>query len=290
MKTAYIYISLLTIVLLAACGVETNDQAAVTEDEEMRIISLMPSNTEIISELGAKENLTAVTVSDNYPEDLSEDLTRLDSFALDEEAMMALEPSHIVSHASGHDANKDIIDRVASSTGAEVLVVDDAQKIEEIYSTITNIGEFIGKADEAERLNTELQETVGSIQAEYETKAAKGDALLLISTAPDIYIAGNDTFMDDFLHTLNINNTFDDLNGFPAITSEDLISRAPNTVISSLGISNDELTNELNNIAGLQGAPITSEENQCTPNPDIISRPGPRFTEGLAAIAACVYE
>lgn len=203
---------------------------------------------------------------------------------------MALEPSHIVSHASGHDANKDIIDRVASSTGAEVLVVDDAQKIEEIYSTITNIGEFIGKADEAERLNTELQETVGSIQAEYETKAAKGDALLLISTAPDIYIAGNDTFMDDFLHTLNINNTFDDLNGFPAITSEDLISRAPNTVISSLGISNDELTNELNNIAGLQGAPITSEENQCTPNPDIISRPGPRFTEGLAAIAACVYE
>ncbi len=290
MKTAYIYISLLTIVLLAACGAETNDQAAVTEDEEMRIISLMPSNTEIISELGAKENLTAVTVSDNYPEDLSEDLTRLDSFALDEEAMMALEPSHIVSHASGHDANKDIIDRVASSTGAEVLVVDDAQKIEEIYSTITNIGEFIGKADEAERLNTELQETVGSIQAEYETKAAKGDALLLISTAPDIYIAGNDTFMDDFLHTLNINNAFDDLNGFPAITSEDLISRAPNTVISSLGISNDELTNELNNIAGLQGAPITSEENQCTPNPDIISRPGPRFTEGLAAIAACVYE
>lgn len=290
MKTAYIYISLLTIVLLAGCGAETNDQAAVTEDEEMRIISLMPSNTEIISELGAKENLTAVTVSDNYPEDLSEDLTRLDSFALDEEAMMALEPSHIVSHASGHDANKDIIDRVASSTGAEVLVVDDAQKIEEIYSTITNIGEFIGKADEAERLNTELQETVGSIQAEYETKAAKGDALLLISTAPDIYIAGNDTFMDDFLHTLNINNTFDDLNGFPAITSEDLISRAPNTVISSLGISNDELTNELNNIAGLQGAPITSEENQCTPNPDIISRPGPRFTEGLAAIAACVYE
>src|SRR5699024_6936782 len=125
-------------------------------------------------------------------------------------------------------------------------------KIEEIYSTITNIGEFIDKADEAERLNTELQETVGSIQAEYETKAAKGDALLLISTAPDIYIAGNDTFMDDFLHTLNINNTFDDLNGFPAITSEDLISLAPNTVNSSLGIFNDDLINKLNNILIVQ--------------------------------------
>src|SRR5699024_12501242 len=129
MKTAYIYISLLTIVLLAACGAETNDQAAVTEDEEMRIISLMPSNTEIISELGAKENLTAVPVSDNCPEDLSEDLTRLDSFALDEEAMLALEPSHIVSHASGQDANKATLDRVASSPGAEVQVVADAPQL-----------------------------------------------------------------------------------------------------------------------------------------------------------------
>src|SRR5699024_6593704 len=152
----------------------------------------------------------AVTVAEDDPEDIGEDLTRRDRFAVDEEALMALDASHIVSHASGHDANKDIIDRVASHNGAEVLVDGDAQGIEEIYSTITNIGEFIGKADEAERLNTELQETVGSIQAEYETKAAKGDALLLISTAPDIYIAGNDTCMDDFLHTLNINNTFDD--------------------------------------------------------------------------------
>ncbi|MGO1922249.1 MAG: helical backbone metal receptor [Jeotgalicoccus sp.] len=261
-----------------------------TNSEDIRIISLMPSNTEIIAELGMTENLAGITTADNFPEDLNENITRLDTFALDEESMMALHPTHIVSHEANHDANKNIIDRVAANTGAETLIVNDAEKINEIYGTITDVGTFIGKEIEAEELNASLQQDVESIKNEYANKDEQDKGLILISTAPDIYIAGNNTFIDDFLKTLNIGNVFEDVNGYPAITSEDLIAREPGTVISTLGISNEELTNELNNISGLEGAPITREENQCTPNPDTVSRPGPRFTEGLAAIAECVYE
>lgn len=250
----------------------------------------MPSNTEIIAELGMEDSLTGITTADNFPEDLNENLTRLDTFALDEESMMALNPTHIVLHQANHDANKNIIDRVASNTGAATLIVDDAGNIDEIYSTITDIGVFIGKEEQATVLNASLQQDVENIQREYGNRERQDKALILVSTTPDIYIAGNGTFIDDFLKTLNIGNVFEDVNGYPAITSEDLIAREPETVISTLGVSNEELTNELNNISGLEGAPITREENQCTPNPDTVSRPGPRFTEGLAAIAECVYE
>ena len=58
------------------------------------------------------------------------------------------------------------------------------RKLKRFTARLLISGSLSVKADEAERLNTELQETVGSIQAEYETKADKGDALLLISTAP----------------------------------------------------------------------------------------------------------
>lgn len=288
MKNIYIYLSLFSILLFAACDNET--QITNTNNEDIRIISLMPSNTEIIAELGMEDSLTGITTADNFPEDLNENLTRLDTFALDEESMMALNPTHIVSHQANHDANKNIIDRVASNTGAATLIVDDAGNIDEIYSTITDIGVFIGKEEQATVLNASLQQDVENIQREYGNRERQGKALILVSTTPDIYIAGNGTFIDDFLKTLNIGNVFEDVNGYPAITSEDLIAREPETVISTLGVSNEELTNELNNISGLEGAPITREENQCTPNPDTVSRPGPRFTEGLAAIAECVYE
>lgn len=288
MKNIYIYLSLFSVLLFAACDNET--QITNTNNEDIRIISLMPSNTEIIAELGMEDSLTGITTADNFPEDLNENLTRLDTFALDEESMMALNPTHIVSHQANHDANKNIIDRVASNTGAATLIVDDAGNIDEIYSTITEIGVFIGKEEQATVLNASLQQDVENIQREYGNRERQDKALILVSTTPDIYIAGNGTFIDDFLKTLNIGNVFEDVNGYPAITSEDLIAREPETVISTLGVSNEELTNELNNISGLEGAPITREENQCTPNPDTVSRPGPRFTEGLAAIAECVYE
>ena len=292
MKNIYIYLTIFSVLLLAACNNSSDDenQMTNTNNEDIRIISLMPSNTEIIAELGMQENLAGITTADNFPEDLNKNITHLDTFALDEESMMALNPTHIVSHESNHDANKNIIDRVASNTGAETLIVDDATKIDEIYETITDIGVFINKEAQAEELNTSLQEDVESIKNEYANKDEQDKALILISTTPDIYIAGNNTFIDDFLKMLNIGNAFEDVNGYPAITSEDLIAREPGIVISTLGISNEELTHALDNISGLEGASITREENQCTPNPDTVSRPGPRFTEGLAAIAECVYE
>lgn len=292
MKNIYIYLSLCSVLLLTACNNGSDNETQITNanNDDMRIISLMPSNTEIIAELGREGNLAGITTADNFPEDLNENLTRLDTFALDEESMMALNPTHIVSHEANHDANKHIIDRVASKTGAETLIVDDAGRIDEIYNTITDIGVFIEKESQAEELNASLQQDVENIQREYQDRNGQDKALILVSTAPDIYIAGNGTFIDDFLKTLNIGNVFEDVNGYPAITSEDLIAREPETVISTLGTSNEELTNELNNISGLESAPITLEENQCVPNPDTVSRPGPRFTEGLAAIAECVYE
>lgn len=291
MKNIYIYLALFSAFLLAACNHSGDEnQPAQQDNKDIRIISLMPSNTEIIAALGMEESLAGITTADNFPEDLNENLMRLDTFALDEESMMALNPTHIVSHEANHDAAGNIIDRVAANTGADTLIVDDAEKIDEIYGTITDIGEFIGREEQAEALNTTLQQEVENIQNDYADRDQHDKVFILISTTPDIYTAGNNTFIDDFLNTLNISNVFDDVEGYPAITSEDLIAREPGIVISTLGIDSEELTNELNNISGLKGAPITRKENQCTPNPDTVSRPGPRFTEGLAAIAECVYE
>lgn len=283
-------ILLASILLITACSNENDEQVQMSDGEEMRIISLMPSNTEIITELGETDSLVGITTVDDYPENLSEDLTRLDTFALDEEAMTALNPTHIISHASGHDTNEDIITRTAESTGAEVLVVDDAQEIDEIYGTITDIGSFIEREETAEELNASLQQEVEEIHNQYGGEKAEDKVLILISTAPDIYTAGEDTFIDDFLDTLNIDNAFEDVTGYPAVTSEDVIAREPEIVLSTLGISNEELTHALDEISGLEGAAITEKENQCTPDPNLISRPGPRFTEGLTAIAECVYE
>src|SRR5699024_3346340 len=133
-------ILLATILLLTACGNENDEQVQMSGGEEMRIISLMPSNTEIIAELGETDSLVGITTVDDYPENLREALTRIDIFVLDEEEITVLNPPHTILNSLGYDANPEIITRTAESTGAQVLVVDDAEEIDEIYGTITDIG------------------------------------------------------------------------------------------------------------------------------------------------------
>ena len=285
--TKLLLLTLITIVMTACSNESTVDQSS---NDDMNIISLIPSNTEIIAALSSTDDLVGITTVDTYPEDLPEDLTRLDTFDLDEEAMMALEPTHIISHASNHDANKDIIDRVADSTGAEVLIVDDAQSIDAIYDTITQVGAFIDKPSEAENLNTELQQALTDLKAAYEDQQTDDSVLLLVSVIPDIYVAGDNTFIDDFLETLEVENAFDDVEGYPSVTAEELIAREPTKVISTSGQDNDTLAEEISSISGLNTTEIADERNQCIPNPDTISRPGPRFVEGLEEVAQCIYE
>ena len=284
----YVMLLVLSILLLSSCSNEEKQVEHSSDDK--RIISLMPSNTEIISTLGEEDSLVGVTTVDNYPESLSDDLTRLDSFELDEEAMLALNPSHIVIHESNQAAISHVVNRVAESTNADVLVVDDATNIEEIYETIDQIGQFLDREQEAKEVNEKLQNQVTEVIREYEDETIDGDVLLLVSTNPDIYVAGADTFIDDVLTSLNVRNAFSDVEGYPTVTSEELVKRDISKVVSISGEAPEVLSESLSNIAGLEDSAITNEKNHCVPDADVISRPGPRISEGLKEIAECVYE
>lgn len=258
----YVMLLVLSILLLSSCSNEEKQVEHSSDDK--RIISLMPSNTEIISTLGEEDSLVGVTTVDNYPESLSDDLTRLDSFELDEEAMLALNPSHIVIHESNQAAISHVVNRVAESTNADVLVVDDATNIEEIYETIDQIGQFLDREQEAKEVNEKLQNQVTEVIREYEDETIDGDVLLLVSTNPDIYVAGADTFIDDVLTSLNVRNAFSDVEGYPTVTSEELVKRDISKVVSISGEAPEVLSESLSNIAGLEDSAISNEKiNAC---------------------------
>ncbi|MFP3359585.1 ABC transporter substrate-binding protein, partial [Planococcus sp. SIMBA_143] len=99
-------ILLIFIITLAGCtsAGEGLDEVAPEETplEERRIVSLMPSNTEIIAELGLGTNLVGVTTEVSHPESVVEnaEIVKMDVFELDEEQLIALEPTHILGHES----------------------------------------------------------------------------------------------------------------------------------------------------------------------------------------------
>src|SRR5699024_1539048 len=102
-------------------------------------------------ELGFEDELVGVTTEDDYPESVADDeeLLRMDTFELDEEQLNGLEPTHIVAHESSDGMHREMLDRVAETTGAEVLTVEEARDIYEIYDSIRQIGVFFSDEEVA---------------------------------------------------------------------------------------------------------------------------------------------
>lgn len=287
---------LIFIIMLAGCASEGESVGEVgpeeTPLEERRIVSLMPSNTEIIAELGLATSLVAVTTEVSHPESVVEndEIAKMNAFELDEEQLVELEPTHILGHESSVPQYAETLGRVSETTGAEVLIVNEERTIEEIYASITAIGEFLGEKTAAEWLIEGIERDINVQNNIYEDHSESYEVFIHISDQPELYTAGSGTFIEDALAEIYIDNAFDDLEGYPNVSPEDVVERDPDKLVSIMGLEDAALEESIEGTPGFSELAISQPENQCNISPDLLARPGPRIADGLRAVGRCVYE
>ena len=138
----------------------------------LRIVSTVPSATEILFELGVGDWIVGIDVSSTYP-DATADIEKVGDYnGFDVEKIISLSPDVVF---AGNSLQQDQIDQLENA-GLHVVSVDPTY-YEDIATSITLIGEEVGKADEAAALNAELEAAAQAIQA----KAAE------IADKPTVY-------------------------------------------------------------------------------------------------------
>lgn len=267
---------------------EINDSESFSA--ERRIISLIPSNTEILHAMDMNDEIVGITTVDTYPKNLVEDpdVEKIDAFEFDIEQLLALEPTHILSHESSREMHENVLNQISEETDAQVLYVGEAETVDRIPGTIVEIGKFIGAADKADEAADILKEDMEEITEDLERDEEGYDAFIQIGRSPEFHTTGDGTFLNDVLDILDVNNTFGDLTGFTSVSMENVIERNPDYIISVSGVDTDELNEEVAEFPGIENMTIKSEDRQCAVDPDLITRPGPRITEGLKEISQCL--
>ncbi|WP_274309077.1 ABC transporter substrate-binding protein [Solibacillus daqui] len=292
---------------LAACGEKetdkqsTNDSAEVAETAQFpitqmdalgkditiekapeRIISLVPSNTEILFGLGLNDQIIGVSDNDTYPE---EALTKekVGGMEFNLEQIIALEPDLVLAHESGmYSFNEEAIAQL-EAVGIPVFVVKDAKTFEETYSTIEQIGRITNKVQEAKDIIASMKEGIEEIEmkvADLEEKSV----FVVVGTDPDLYAAGQDTFINEMLEVLNVENAVPEL-GWPMYSAEQFVSSNPDTILVTYENDIEEITT---NDAYAEMTAVKNGEVKLV-DADTTSRQGPRLVEGIESIAEAIY-
>ncbi|MHD0371093.1 ABC transporter substrate-binding protein [Mammaliicoccus sp. C-M14] len=292
-KIFYLIFAAMIIVTGCQSGGNTDNkketkQETTDKKEYKRIVSLIPSNTEILYALGLGDKVVGVSTVDDYPKDVK-DKKQFDAFKLDTEALLKAKPDLILAHESNKFTQEKDLKKL-SDAGVKVVYIDDANSINEMYDTFKQVGKVTGKEKEADKLVSKVKKEIEDVVKDVPKDQQGKKVFMEISSQPDIYTSGSNTFYDDMLTSIKAKNLYHDQEGWIKTDKESILKRNPDVMITTSGQSEVEYQKLNNNRDGFDQVNAVKEKHVHALNADMISRPGPRLAKGLKELSEKVYD
>jgi iron complex transport system substrate-binding protein len=149
------HVSLLAALLLA---VSCTKQTSTGSEQRLRIISLVPSATELLFEVGARDQVVGVTTSCLYPPEAQEK-EKIGGLIVDIEKVLSLRPDLILSSPIARKASGDL-----QRLGLRVVTIE-ANTFEEIAEQLRRVGGLTGHAQEGDVAADRLLARVRAVEA-----------------------------------------------------------------------------------------------------------------------------
>lgn len=269
---------------------DARGEKIVLDKEPEKIISLIPSNTEIVFALGKGDALVgASTEFDNYPEEV-EDLPKVASgFSLNVEQVLSLEPDLVLAHESILYTWEAGIQQIEDSD-IPLIVIPDAQSFDKVFASIELIGKAIGATEKAEALVQEMKGKLDVIK-EKAANISEDDrktVFVEVSPAPEIYTTGKNTFMHEMLDAINAINAAGDQEGWIAMNEEAIVAINPDVIITTVGFV-ENAVEEIKSRSAWQDIEAVKNDDVYLVDEDLVSRSGPRIIEGVEELARAIY-
>jgi ABC-type Fe3+-hydroxamate transport system substrate-binding protein len=192
-----------------------------------KIISIVPSQTELLFDLGLGEEIIGVTKFCVHPEEKIKSMTKVGGTKnLNIEKIKSLQPDLIIGNKEENEEQQ-----VKKLRNDFPIWMSDIKTLKDAYVMITEAGEMVNRSQPAismvERIKSEFSEWVQlRSTTNFQTSNFKLNCAYLIWNDP-LMTVGNDTFIHHMLGIAGFENVFVDKNRYPEITMEELKARKP---------------------------------------------------------------
>ncbi len=263
------------------------DHKISLEEQPKQIVSLIPSNTEILFELGLNEEIAGVSDFDNFPKEAM-NKEKIGGMEFNVEKIVGLKPDLVLAHESTAKSAEEGLEQLRSA-GVKVFIVQDAKSFEEVYDTIENIGTLVGKKDQAETIISDMKSDLSTIQEKAKSIKEKKSVYVEVSPSPDIYSTGKNTFIDQMLSLVNAENVMSDQDGWVQVNQEAVISENPDVIITTYGYYSEKPKEQIMERDGWEDVNAVKDGDVHDVHSDLVTRTGPRLVEGVEEIAKSIY-
>lgn len=248
------------------------------------IVSLQPSNTEILFSLGVGDKIIGATDYDTYPE-AAKDIERVStSTTINAERIVELNPDVVIAYTSGDEAQVTQLEEA----GLQVFVIKSAATFEDVYGDIEQLGDVVGKTEQADEIIEDIQTQIEDVQEKTATVEQKKKVYFEISPAPDIWTSASETFQNEILEAAGVDNVFADQTGWFSVAEEDVITKNPELIITTVNYTEDPVAEikartSWNTIQAIKNGEVYQLDS------DTLSRPATRIGEAVKLVAETVY-
>ncbi|CAH0241896.1 Fe(3+)-citrate-binding protein YfmC [Peribacillus sp. Bi96] len=268
---------------------DATGEKVTIEEKPKKIVTLIPSNTEVVFALGLGKKVVGVSDNDNYPEETKE-IEKVGGMEMNTELIVSLKPDLVLAHASSaHNSSEGL--KQIKDAGIDVLVVNDAQSFDEVYESIDMIGQATGEHDKAKEIITDMKTKLKALseKAKSVKEADRKTVLVEVSPSPEIYTPGKNTFMNEMLQMISAKNAAAELDGWAKIDEESMIAANPDVIITTYGYYTKDPISEVTGRKGWQDVKAVKNGQVFDVQSDLVTRSGPRLIEGVEALAKSVY-
>ncbi|MEX1248261.1 MAG: ABC transporter substrate-binding protein [Anaerolineales bacterium] len=258
------------------------------EAPAQRIISLAPSNTEILFALGANAQLVGRDDGSDFPEAALQVASIGDTFLeLNAELIISLEPDLVLA------AQITPIEQVTQleQLGINVFWLANPVDFEGLYANLATVGQMVGREQEAAALAPSLQSRVAAVDEALAGVTDKPTVFYEIDASDPAapWTTGTGTFLDLLITRAGGQNAAAALQGdYAQISIEELLVQDPDFIL--LGDALYGVTVEsVGQRAGWSDLSAVRNGNVVPFDPNKATRPGPRLVDALEELARLLH-
>lgn len=191
-------------------------------DPPKRIVSLVPSQTELLWYLGLEEEVVGITKFCIHPEEWFRNKTRVGGTKMvNIEKVRALQPDLII-------ANKEenALPDIQQLQKEFPVYISDIYNFEDAFQMFRDLGNLTGKKKESQNLENQIKDDISGFPS------FNGRVLYLIWANPYM-AAGQNTFINAVLSSIGFENVLPEGSRYPELSKEDIEILNPDYIFLS---------------------------------------------------------